>query len=130
MAEIHNKSVTWEKRIRWVARIWSILSIAFFLVMAIGEGFFARDSADFSSMRDKIAFTFFPIGIFLGLILSWRWEGIGGVIVIGSIFAFYLTLWLYDGKLPRGPYFALLATPGLLFLVSWWLSKKQVAVAA
>ncbi|HEY60461.1 MAG TPA: hypothetical protein G4N92_07255 [Anaerolineae bacterium] len=122
MAKNIKKSVTEENVMRWIARIWSIASILFILVMFIGS-LFSGDSSIFS-LRDVIGLFFFPIGVFVGLVLAWRWEGIGGVITVASFFAFYLTLWSFDGRLPRGPYFALTAAPGLLFLVNWCLTKK------
>ena len=106
----------------WIARIWSIASILLILVMFIGS-LFSGDPAIFS-LRDIIGLFFFPIGILVGLVLAWRWEGVGGGITVASFFAFYLTLWFFDGRFPRGPYFALTAAPGLLFLVNWWLFKK------
>ena len=119
MAKNYKKTVTGENVIRWIARIWSLASILFILVMFIGS-LFSGDSAIFS-LRDVIGLFFFPIGVFVGLVLAWRWEGIGGGITVASFFAFYFTLWFFDGRFPRGPYFALTAVPGLLFLVNWWL---------
>jgi hypothetical protein len=58
--------------IRWIARIWSIASIGFVLLMfvgsAIAEGF---DPAQFTP-RDLIGLFFFPFGVCLGMILAWR----------------------------------------------------------
>jgi hypothetical protein len=53
------------------------------------------------------------------MILAWRWEAVGGGMTVGSMLAFYALLRVIDGRFPRGPYFALVAAPGALFLLSW-----------
>jgi len=44
---------------------------------------------------------------------------------IGSLLVFYVALVLMDGRFPRGPFFALVAAPGILFLASWAISPRQ-----
>jgi hypothetical protein len=109
--------------IRWIARAWSIASIGFVLLMfggsALAEGF---DPAQFTP-RDWVGLFFFPLGVCLGLIVAWRREGLGGGMTVGSFLAFYATLRITDGRFPRGPWFALVAAPGILFLVCWLLSR-------
>ena len=101
--------------IRWIARIWSILSIGFILVMFVGAGLSEGvDLARFST-RDVIGLAFFPLGVCVGLVLAWRRERLGGLIAVGSLMAFYLVMYLWDRRFPRGPFFALVAAPGLLF---------------
>ena len=72
-----------------------------------------------------VLFVFFPIGTCAGMILGWRWEGLGGTITIGSLLAFYGALRIMDGRFPGGPFFALVAAPGLLFLFSWTLGVAR-----
>jgi hypothetical protein len=97
--------------IRWIARVWSIASIGFVLLMFVGsalaEGF---DPAQFR-FRELVGLFFFPFGICLGIIMAWRWEGLGGSITVGSLLAFYAALRIMDGRFPRGPWFALVAAP-------------------
>jgi hypothetical protein len=114
--------------IRRIARIWSILSIAFFLVMLVGEVLFPHADATFST-RDLIAFQFFPIGTFVGMLIAWRRELIGGSVTIGSMLAFYLWLRLMDGQFPRGPLFLLIIAPGLLFLLVWAMERQEEQAA-
>ena len=98
----------------WLARIWSLLSIAFLLCIFIGEAL--SDPAPVVwRTRDIIAMVFFPGGVVLGLIIAWWREGLGGIITISSMVMFYLVLYLFDGRFPRGPYFALVALPGVFF---------------
>jgi hypothetical protein len=109
--------------IRWLARVWSMASIGFVLLMFVGsalaEGF---NPAQFA-FRELVGLLFFPFGVCLGMILAWRREGLGGGMTVGSLLAFYAALRVMDGRFPRGPWFALVAAPGLLFLVCWLLSR-------
>lgn len=99
------------KTLRWIARLWAVLSLLFLLAFVVGEGLGLR------SPRDLVAFLFFPVGVGAGLVIAWWRERLGGLIAVGSLAAFYLTLYLFDGRWPRGPYFLLVAAPGLLFLL-------------
>jgi hypothetical protein len=101
--------------VRWMARIWSIPSILFIAVMLIGE-FSSPHSPPPSSARDLSAFALFPIGVCVGIALAWRWELTGSCISVASFLGFYSLLYLIDGRIPKGPYFALVAVPGFLFL--------------
>jgi hypothetical protein len=100
-----------------VARILSILFIGFILLLLIGEVLFPHAEAVFQ-VRDIIAMIFFPTGVVVGLILAWRKELLGGSVAVGSLAAFYMTLFLFDGRFPRGPFFLLLASPGILFVLA------------
>jgi len=93
-----------------------------FIGSGLEEGF---NLAQFT-FRDRVGLFFFPLGVCLGMILAWHWEGLGGGITVGSLLAFYTALRVMDGRFPRGPYFALVATPGILFLACWLLSRGSV----
>ena len=64
--------------------------------------------------------------VFLGLILGWKWEKLGGWLVVGGMALFYLLDFAFSSTFPRGPSFALIALPGLLFLLAGY-SKKATA---
>ena len=108
------------KTMRWIARILSLLPILFVLAEVIfphgGEG----------EVRTE---EWIAVGLMfssvIGLAIAWRWEGLGGGITVGSLLAFYAALRVMDGRFPRGPWFALVAAPGVLFLVCWWLSRHR-----
>ena len=115
--------------LRWAARIWSIVSIVFILLIAIGE-LIPPHAPPPSTLRDIVGMILFPFLTCVGMILAWRWEGLGGGITIGSVLAFYAWLGVMDGRLPRGPYFALVTGPGFLFLLLWVITavgKKRGA---
>lgn len=86
--------------------------------MAVGELVYPHAPPP-ATFRDLVGLFLFPFGTCVGMILAWRWEGLGGGITVGSLLAFYVALRVMDGRFPRGPWFALIAAPGILSLLSW-----------
>ena len=99
--------------LRWSARVLSILAVGVVLLFAFGEGLnLSRFTA-----RELVLFLFFPFGVCLGMVLAWRWEGLGGGITVASLAAFYLAQRLMSSSFPRGFALVALAAPGFLFLL-------------
>ena len=120
-----------EFRLRRIARIWSIVIIVFTLIMLIGYAvnWVKTGTADPYAMKDYPPIeNLIPLTLILsvlGLGLAWRWEGLGGVINIG----FYLAnlavhFWMISPRPYPYPIAIALLTPGILFLVCWWKSRK------
>lgn len=108
-------------RLRWFARIWSLLSVVLLFLFFIGEGIELAKVAP----QEWLGLLFFPIGIALGLMFAWWKEGLGGAITVASLLAFYLIYGLLlRGSFPKGWAFPLFAAPGLLDLVVWWASRN------
>lgn len=107
--------------VRWIARIGSLFSIGLLLTFLIGEG---GNPAAITWSEWAMLF-FFPFGVIVGLALGWWKEGVGGLIAVGSLAAFYLLETLFSGDPPGGPYFTIFASPGAFFLISWWLDMKS-----
>jgi hypothetical protein len=108
---------------RWVARVWSILSICtvlFFTVNAL-----LPSHSPPPTLQEWLGLTLFPIGVIVGLVLAWYRETVGGIFALECLVAFYLWNLLRSGHLPRGPFFFLLAAPGLLFLIAASLSHRR-----
>ena len=108
--------------IRWLARVWSIVSLGFMLLMIGGHVFSNTTTPPPTAARDLLALVFFPTGVCAGLGMAWWREGLGGGVTVSSLLAFYIIMWTFDGRFPRGPYFALVAGPGALFLLLWVLA--------
>ena len=125
------------KRIRWIARIWGLLILAYALTLFVGYAGswvttgVADPYAVDSSFRESLP----PILMFvsaLGLGIAWRWERVGGTITIVFQFAALLVL-LIDNPITRdfprsgAPYLISLVMiiPGVLFLVCWRRSKER-----
>jgi len=63
--------------VRWSARVWSIASVGFVLLMFVGSGLAEGFNPAQFAFRDLVGLFFFPFGVCLGMILAWRWEGLG-----------------------------------------------------
>jgi len=111
--------------IKWIARIWSILSLAF-LLLFFGASIISSIGKETFAFKDVFQFVFFPIGLTIGLIIAWKWEGLGGIIAIGSIIGFHLQMLIIHGKPDFVLFIELLAAPGILFILYWILSRKRV----
>jgi hypothetical protein len=105
--------------IRWIARLTSLGTIAVIAAFAFGEGT--------PSGQDWLLLVFFPIGLLVGLVLAWRNELLGGAVALGSMLAFCAVVFAASGRMPTGPYFAVLAAPAALFLVSGLLARRAAA---
>ena len=107
---MENKSKT-VPIIRWIARISALLAATLILLIFVGEGVpvFRLSGREAAMMAAFFA-------VWLGLLLGWKWELHGGLLVVCGMAAFYLLDYLFSGTLPRGPFFLILAFPGLLFL--------------
>ena len=109
----------WIVILRWMARIWSIPSIVALLLPYFMEGLYWLQAA---SLREVVGHVCF-FAILVGLILAWFREGLGGALTAAGFIIFYATWWA-TGDLPHGPFLALIAAPGFLFLLCWLLANQ------
>jgi hypothetical protein len=125
------------KRIRWIARIWGTLILAYALALFIGYAgnWISTGVADPYAVEDvSLLESLPPIGMFisaLGLGIAWRWERFGGLIAVifqAATFILLLITIPITRDFPRTaiPYLLLLVvvTPGILFLVSWRRTRQ------
>jgi hypothetical protein len=108
---------------RWIARVWSILSILVVLAFAIGEG--AGSSGPRPTLQEWVGLALWPIGVGVGLVVAWYREELGGILALGCLIGFYVWNLLRSGHLPQGPFFFLIAAPGLIFLLAGFLSHRS-----
>jgi len=109
--------------VRWIARVWSILSILTVLFFAVNE--LLPSSGPPPTLQEWLGLTLFPIGVSVGLVMAWYREELGGILALGCLIAFYVWNLLRSGHLPQGPFFFLMAAPGLLFLIAGFLSRRS-----
>ena len=128
------------KRIRWVARIWSIPIILYALMMFVGYSWswITTGVADPHAVEDVPFVEALPPILMLlsivGLGIAWRWERLGGGIALVFLLA-VLVLLLIQTPIARDfprtaiPYLLslIVATPGVLFLVCWRRSRERHA---
>jgi hypothetical protein len=93
------------------------------LLLFVGEGLYPARPTEW------IGLLLYPGGVCLGMILAWWREGLGGAITVGSLVAFYVLYTATTGNLPPGPWWLVLAAPGLLFLWCWKRSRSQAMAA-
>jgi hypothetical protein len=106
---------------RWSARLLSIASTALLLLFVLG----GRETLEFT-IRQSLAFVFFPVGIVVGFAVAWWKEGLGGGISVVSLLIFYLIfVFLLRGNPARGMWFLVFAIPGFLFLAAYAISRAR-----
>lgn len=111
------KDRLWVKIFRWVARVTALVMVVFILLMFIGEGIVDGFGGLLAlTLRESLMMAAFVV-VFLGLLLGWRWEVLGGGLVIGGMAVFYWLDYAFSGTFPRGPYFLIIVIPGLLYLL-------------
>jgi hypothetical protein len=108
--------------VRWAARAWSVASLLFLSAFILGTA----EPAKWPTAVEWIGLACFPVGVIVGLLVAWRKELLGGGIAVLSLAGFYAWHFVVSGKLPGGPWFALIAAPGLLFLLAGLLSRSTV----
>ena len=106
--------------LRWFARFWGLAFAVLILALAIGEGF---NPAKLKTKELLLTVPFFVA--WLGLLLGWRWEGWGGILVVAGIAGFCLIHFVVTGfgRFP-GWAFPAIGVPGLLYLLSWFCRRK------
>lgn len=102
--------------IRWTARALSVLIVAFFIGSFLGD----RSSATLTAM-DTIQLILWAI-ILLGAVIAWKWEGIGGLIIVGG----FIIKAVINPKIFS--MWAMWVAPftGILFLICWITSRKKI----
>ncbi len=68
-----------------------------------------------------LAAMFFHFALLAGLVLGWRWELLGGLVVIAAGTGFFLCV----GRDPNLLVRLVAVLPGLLFILSGWLARRQ-----
>ena len=111
--------------IELVARVGSIASITLLLMLFAGEGLHPSQVAP----REWVGLVFFPTGVIIGMAVAWWKEGVGSLVTLGSLLAFYVVYGYLMRNHLGGWAFVVFASPGFLFLLHWLLSgteEKQV----
>lgn len=108
---------------RWAARGISLVVLAiwgFFIVAHLINGLAGGGEEASRPLGTDDYFGLLAMGGWLvGLILGWRWESLGGTIVIVA----FVVSAVVNPNVLSFP-FLLIPTAGLLFLVSWWIRRK------
>lgn len=93
------------------------------LVMFIGEGGFNPFKV---RAVEAIQMTLF-LTTCIGLVSAWRWPLIGGAISTGGILLFFTVKFAVIGSFPKGLVFPSMLVPGILYLLTEFISRRTAA---
>jgi hypothetical protein len=107
--------------IELLARVGSIASIALLVMLFAGEGLHPSQVPT----KEWVGLLFFPAGVVIGMVVAWWREGVGAVVTVGSLLAFYLVYGYLMRNHLGGWAFVVFASPGFLFLLHWLLRGDE-----
>lgn len=122
-----DKSSTTVRLLRWAARLTTILAIALIVAMQLvpdpETGGFAAPT-----IEQAVLALFMPGLTLLGFLLAWRWEALGGAVMVAAFPLFVLAVRVLNGRWIQLDValimWALLALPGVLFMLCAWLDNR------
>lgn len=103
------------RKLRWIARITSVLFIFGLIVIFFGDQY---ENSEIRS-HEWLGVLYFPVGFVAGLIIGWKNDLIGGLISVLCLWIFYFVYSLkYTGQIPPIISFLIFSVPAILFLVA------------
>lgn len=107
---MNNKGLT---LILWSARLLGSVVIVFLLFMTAGELFSTDSKTVMMKSSDMLALLLFPVSIIIGLLLAFKWKGLGGLITVGGM----ISLHIFRPDLASSLLISSFAIPGLLYII-------------
>jgi hypothetical protein len=107
---------------RWLARGVSVVVAGGFLLLVIGE-FTHPHSGPPTQLREWAGIAMISLGV-AGMLLAWKYELAGALLSIAALSAFAFVV-----RMNRYDVVALLALPGVLFLLDWMLRRSHQPAA-
>ena len=107
--------------LRWTARLVGAFLAGLVALLMVGEGINPIQMAG----RFEFAMTVAFVTALVGMLVLWKWEGIGGGLVVAGMFTFYGINLAASGRLPGGWVFPLCFVPGVLSLAYWWQGRGK-----
>ena len=107
-------------KLRWIARILASIMAALILLFFVGEILSEGLQPLLHMTFREFLMMFIFFALWLGLLMAWKWELLGGLVTLCAVIVFYALNFLFTGILPRGPFFLIFAFPSLLFLYCGW----------
>lgn len=113
--------------VRRLASAWGAVNLLLIFVLLAGELGFGAPRPPAAAW---LGLALWPTGVGVGLVVCWFRARVGGWITLGCLAAFYLWNYHVTGHILRGPYFALYAAPGALYLLAEWMNGRAGRQAA
>jgi hypothetical protein len=104
--------------LRWTARTIGALLVGLVVLFAVGEGVRLQD---FDAITGSMMVGF--LVALAGMLVLWRWELVGGMMVVVGMGGFYAIEYLSSGDLPGGWVLPVCFLPGVLAMASWVVEK-------
>jgi len=115
--------------LRWVARIFGTIVVLFTLSLFIGE-FIRKGYINVGHPGHYVMFAFLGLAQ-VGILMAWRWEGIGGFLaVFGVIASILLNIFWVQGPRMVGSIIGSLfwLIPSFLFIYCWWKTRGESTI--
>ncbi len=123
------KKIEFKKVIRWVARLMGIGIVALLAFFLIAESITDIIDGSFGEiklpMRDVIALICIPGVLFAGILISWKKEIIGGLIILGSFVFFNVNSLIFESLRSFNFDFWFVFLLGILTIVSGILHRPK-----
>jgi hypothetical protein len=100
--------------LRWTARILGTTLVGLVVLFAVGAGVRLQD---FDVVTGSMMVGF--LVALAGMLVLWRWELVGGMMVVVGMGGFYAIEYVSSGDLPGGWVLPVCFLPGVLALASW-----------
>ena len=106
---------------RWAARLLGLALLAVVALIFVSDGALGRDLPALHAMSVTGNALWVVLLLALaGILVAWRWEGAGGLIIVASILLFQSVNALSGGYWRASVLDPLFYLTGLLFLWNWW----------
>ena len=102
--------------LRWMARTMGTALLVLIVAVAIGEGVPNPLRGSLTEMLCHVAM----LTMIVGQIVAWRWEGIGGGLIVGSFVLFAIV----NHGVPFNVVFVPWLVTGMLYQVCWWRTSR------
>ena len=123
------KKIKFKKVIRWIARLMGIGIVALLAFFLIAESITDIIDGSFGEiklpMRDVFALICIPGVLFAGILISWKKEIIGGLIILGSFLFFNVNSLIFESLRSFNFDFWFVFLLGLLTIVSGILHRPK-----
>lgn len=116
---IYKRTVT---VLSWAAKIVAAGFVVLFLVFFIGEG----GPGELMSLNwaEKLGLAFMPVVFAVGLVIAWKRERTGGIVMLISVFGFNLVRVIFKREFTEFE-FAFLLIPGMILALMPYLSGRM-----
>ena len=112
---------TFVSTVRFLAHLFSVLLIVVVILLALGETF----PGSTNSTSREILLTLSLLITLVGLFAAWKWEGVGGSLIILGFLLFLIFNSVFSDFLQLGFFFLLFPLTGILFLFCCLREKNK-----